>query len=132
MGVTGSSVVVVFTVLASGSYVAWLFVFERWVEPFLRRCGGALLGCRVVWVPAVGAFRVWGTQDRRRPAVDAAVRLLGTLVVLCSAFLPAVALRLTAGSEGGDPRMAAWSYLVSLVMMALFIVRVLTGRLAAQ
>src|ERR1700730_6656594 len=80
-------------VISSGSYVVWLITFERWLEPFLRRCGGAIVGRSLIWVRASGPFRIWGLRDHGRAAIDAMVGFLGSVAVLCSALLPAAALR---------------------------------------
>jgi hypothetical protein len=105
----------------TGCYVAWLLLFERWLEPWLRRCGGALIGSAIVWVPAGGPFRIWGLRDRRSVAMHAAVGFLGGLTVLVSASLPAVLLLVFAAkARTEDETMAATSYLISLPMVALF------------
>jgi hypothetical protein len=109
----------------TGCYIAWLLVFERWLEPWLRRCGGAIVGSSIDWVPAGGPFRIWGLRDRRSVAVHAAVGFLGGMTVLFSAGLPAVVLLYAAASaRTEDATMAATSYLISLPMVALFALRV--------
>jgi hypothetical protein len=117
--------VIRFVAAVTGCYVAWLLLFERWLEPWLRRFGGAIIGSSIVWVPAGGPFRIWGLRDRRSVAMHAAVGFLGGMTVLLSASLPAALLLfIAARARTEDATMAATSYLISLPMMALFSFRV--------
>jgi hypothetical protein len=118
--------VVRFAVMASGCYVAWLAAFERWLEPLLRRCGGAVIGGHIVWVPVVGPFRIWGLQNHESPGMDRTAGLFGGAAVLCAALVPVVGLHTAALSMGADATIAASAYLMSLPMVAVFVVRILT------
>jgi len=109
-----------------GTYFAWLVTFERWIEPRLRRLAGAIARRSIVWVPAGRGLRIWGVQERSGASTDAAVALVGTLLVLASALLPAVMLGRVAGA--GDPRISASSYLMSVPLMALFVFRMLSAK----
>jgi hypothetical protein len=111
-----------------GTYFAWLVAFERWIEPRLRRWAGSIARRPVVWVPAGRGLRIWGVQEEEgsSSSTDAAVSLVGTLLVLASALLPAVLLGRVAGA--GDPRIAASSYLMSIPLMALFVFRMLYAK----
>jgi hypothetical protein len=120
--------VVRFAVTSSGCYLAWLIVFERWIEPLLRRGGGAIIGRSIVWVSAGGSFRRWGIQDPPHRSTDAIVGLLGSAAVLCAALLPAVPLRLAVTEPSGDVMIVASSYLMTLPMMAVFVLRILWGK----
>jgi hypothetical protein len=121
--------IIQFAVAASASYVAWLVAFERWFEPWLRRRGGAILSCSIVWVPAGGPFRIWGVRGRVGHARSATVGILGGGTILLSAVLPVVALLdLAARANTDDAIVAASSYLASLPMIAFFALRVLSRK----
>jgi hypothetical protein len=107
-----------------GTYFAWLATFERWIEPRLRRLTGSIARRSIVWVPAGRGLRIWGVRERAGASADAAVALVGALLVLASALLPAVMLGRVAGA--GDPRISASSYLMSVPLMALFVFRMLS------
>ncbi len=109
-----------------GTYFAWLVAFERWIEPRLRRWAGSIARRPVVWVPAGRGLRIWGVLERSGASTDAAVSLVGALLVLASALLPAVLLGHVAGA--GDPRISASSYLMSIPLMALFVFRMLYAK----
>src|SRR5260221_14373143 len=115
----------------SGCYLGWLIVFERWLEPLLRRCGGAILGSSVVWVSTGGSFRIWGIRDRPG-STDATLGLLGSGAVLCAAVLPLILLQFTVTPPDGDAAIAASSYLMSLPMMGVFVLRLLWGKRGTQ
>jgi hypothetical protein len=125
--------VIRFVAAAAGCYIAWLLLFEQWLEPWLRRCGGALVGSSIDWVPAGGPFRIWGLLDRRSVAIHAAVGFLGGMTVLLSAALPAALLLYVATkTHAEDATMAATSYLISLPMVALFVLRVSSVKAEAR
>jgi hypothetical protein len=109
-----------------GTYFAWLLTFERWIEPRLRRWTGAIARRSIVWVPAGRGLRIWGVMERSGAATDPTVALVGALLVLASALLPAVLLGRVAGAA--DPRIAASSYLMSVPLMALFVFRMLYAK----
>ncbi len=111
-------------VVLFGTYFAWLVTFERWIEPTLRRWAGSIARRTIVWVAAGRGLRIWGVEHSRGPA-DAAVPLAGALLVFASALLPAVLLAKIAAS-GADARISASSYLVSVPLMALFVLRMLS------
>jgi hypothetical protein len=113
-------------VLLFGTYFAWLLIFERWIEPILRRWTGSIARRSVVWVPAGRGLRIWGVRERSGASTDAAVALAGALLVLASALLPAVMLGRVAGAS--DPRISASSYLMSVPLMALFVFRMLSAK----
>jgi hypothetical protein len=120
--------IVAFAVVWSGIYIAWLVAFERWLEPWLRRRLGSIVGGAIVWVPAGGPLRIWGLREPGRLAVDATVGLLGAVAILCSAVLPSIAVNIAASLYGGDGRMAMTGYLTSIPMTVIFVVRVLFGK----
>jgi hypothetical protein len=118
-----------FAAEVSGCYVGWLVLFERWLEPRLRRCGGAIIGSAIVRVPAVGPFRIWGLRERRSRAMHASVGLLGAMTVLFSALLPTAALvAIAARARADNATIAASGYLISLPMIALFALRALLAQ----
>jgi len=114
-------------VVLFGTYFAWLVTFERWIEPTLRRWAGSIARRTIVWVAAGRGLRIWGVEHSRGPA-DAAVPFAGALLVFASALLPAVLLAKIAASEGADTRISASSYLISVPLMALFVLRMLAVR----
>ncbi len=109
-------------------YIAWLIVFERWLDPCLRRFSGAIVGRAIVWVPAGGPFRVWGLSAQGPRALEAAVGLLGTATVVLSSFLPTVGTSIAATHYAHEPAVGASVYLMSLPLTMLFVFRMLTGR----
>jgi hypothetical protein len=125
-GLAAHWTVIRFAAMASGCYVAWLVAFERWLEPLLRRCGGAMIGGRIVWVPVVGRFRIWGMQDHASSGLDRAAGLFGGVAVLSAALVPVVAVHAAVLGTDADATIAASGYLMSLPMLAIFVVRVLT------
>jgi hypothetical protein len=114
--------------LLFGAYFAWLVAFERWIEPAVRRWTGSIARRSIVWVPAGRGLRIWGVLERTGASTDAAVALVGTLLVLGSALLPAVILGRMASTRMSDPVIAASSYLTCIPAMALFVFRVLSTR----
>jgi hypothetical protein len=114
--------------LLFGTYFAWLLAFERWIEPTMRRWTGSLTRRSIVWVPAGRGLRIWGVLERSGKSTDAAAALVGTLLVLGSALLPAVILGRMANTRISDPVIAASSYLTCIPAMALFVFRVLSTR----
>ena len=113
-------------VLLSGCYLAWILVFERVLEPAVRRCVSVILRRPIVWV-AAGAFRVWGIAGSSRRAQEATVALLGSGMVLCAALFPAVLLGCATSAAASDTAIAASSYLAAIPMAAVFVLRVLSG-----
>ncbi len=67
-------------------------------------------------------------MDRTGEAGDAAVALVGALLVLTSALLPAVILGRVAAARTSDPLIAASSYLTCVPLMAVFVLRMLLVR----
>jgi hypothetical protein len=114
--------------LLFGAYLTWLIAFERWIEPLLRRLTGSIARRTVVWVPAGRGLRIWGFGDRVGEAGDAAVALVGALIVLGSALLPAVAMGRVVAVQTSDPRIAAATYLTCIPLMAVFVYRILSTR----
>src|SRR5579884_2555754 len=100
--------------------------FERWLEPWLRFCGGVLVGRVIVWVPAGGPFRVWGLRGGGGPAEEATVGLLGGLAVVGSGVLPMLAAGM-AGRSLADPTLGVACYLRAVPMTTVFVFRVLMG-----
>jgi hypothetical protein len=125
-----------FVVAISGSYVGWLALFERWLDPFLRRRWGRMLRCSIVWMHAGGPFRIWGVGEGASDALNSAVGFLGSGTVLLSALVPAVLLlALAARVEVLDTTITATGYLALLPMVVFFSLRVLwrmTGTGAAE
>jgi hypothetical protein len=114
-----------FAVVFSGAYVVWLKVFEEWLEPGLRRCLGAVLGCRVVWVPALGAYCVWGVEPPNRASLDAKVALIGSAAMLCGALVPMIAPVLVGYEPARNAPIGAAHCLLSLAMAGYFLLRVI-------
>jgi hypothetical protein len=117
-----------FAAAFAGAYVVWLKVFEEWLEPRLRRCLGAVLGCRVVWVPALGTFCVWGVEPPAPPhraSLDAKVALVGSAVILCGALVPMIAPVIVGYQPARNTQIGAAHCLLSLLMAGYFLVRVL-------
>jgi hypothetical protein len=112
-------------VLVASVYVGWLVAFERWIEPLLRRACGVVLGCTIQWVPS-GALRTWGTGGTANGAKEAAVALIGSVLVLCSSTVPVAVVHI-ASPLHGDGATGATTYLMSLPMMMLFTVWILRG-----
>jgi hypothetical protein len=124
--------IVRFAVVSSGLFVAWLIAFERWIEPLLRRCTGAILGCRVFWAPVGASFRIWGLLGAKGSATDAAVSLVGTVVLQVCAAVPVVLVRLAARWMGSDAMIGEITYLMAVPTMMLFVLRVLTRGVPAE
>jgi hypothetical protein len=118
-----------YAAVVSAGYVGWLVVFERWLEPWLRRRGGAILRCSIVWVHAGGPFRIWGVEKGVSGPMNLAVGCLGGGAVLLSSVLPiGLLLDLAVRANAHDAVIAASSYLASLPMIAFFALRVLSHR----
>lgn len=109
------------------AYAIWLTVFQSWLEPVMRRRLSALVGVPVVWLPAGPFFRVWGVRAAPRREADAAVGLLGSLVVLGAAVLPVVLYGVGTRFLSPDPSAGALLYLVSAPMVLTFVLVVLSG-----
>jgi hypothetical protein len=120
--------VVCFAVLVATGYVTWLRMFEQWLEPTVRRVAGRLIGRAIVWVPAVGPFRIWGLRDDEGSAADAVVGVSGYAVVIISALVPAALLHVASFRPPQEWILPASSYLASVVMSSLFLVRSLLGQ----
>jgi hypothetical protein len=108
-----------------GAYSSWLMVFERWIEPAIRRGVGVMAGCCIVWLPAAGPFRVWGLQGQGRLGIQATVGFLCSLVVLLAGVLPACALAVTASGQTSDAAVQATIYLITVPIIAVFVTRML-------
>jgi hypothetical protein len=117
-----------FAVLMATSYVMWLRVFENWLEPIARRGVGRIIGGVIVWVPAVGQFRIWGLRDCAHSARDAAVGVIGHITVLLSAVVPAALWHVVSGSLSDGRGVRASIYLASVILISLFVVRLLVGK----
>jgi hypothetical protein len=126
-----SARVIRFAVLMATSYVMWLRVFEYWLEPLARRMVGRILGGVIVWVPAVGQFRIWGLRDCADSARDAAVAAIGHITVALSAVVPAALWHVVSSGRSDERGLPASIYFASVIMMALFVVRLLVGRVEA-
>jgi hypothetical protein len=113
--------------VCSGIYVGWWTLFERWLEPWLRRRLGMVIGAPVIWVPAGGMLRIWGLREVSRLETDAAVGFLGSVLVLSAGLLPAIALGFTSRCVA-DPYLAPASYLISAPLVAVFVIRILLGK----
>jgi hypothetical protein len=113
-------------------YVTWLRVFEYRLEPLLRRSMGRLIGREVLWVTAIGRFRIWGLRGGAGSAADVVVGALGHVTVLVAATVPAVLFHaaFAGGSEGRI--LPATRFLASVVMMSLFAVRLIVGEVEAR
>jgi hypothetical protein len=120
-----SSPVVCFAAVVSALYVLWFVAFEKWLDPLLRRCGGIILGHRIVWVRA-GPFRTWGLLESGFPSIEKSAGFFGAVAVLSASFVPFVAIHAVAQLMSANPLTAAVGYLMSVPMMALFVVRVLS------
>jgi hypothetical protein len=114
-----------FAAAFSSAYVVWLKVFEGWLEPRLRHGLGAVLGCRVVWVPALGAYRVWGVEPPSCAKLEAKVGLVGSAVVLCGALVPMIAPVIIGYEPARNTQIGATHCLLSLPMAGYFLLRVL-------
>lgn len=119
--------IVRFAVVSSAAFIAWLLAFERWVEPLLRRWAGAILGREILWVPVgVASFRIWGLPGAETSAMAAEVAVLGMVVVLVSAAIPVVLVRVAARWMANDALISSITYLMALPMMMSFVLRVLS------
>jgi hypothetical protein len=114
-----------FAMAVSALYVLWFVAFERWLEPLLRRCGGLILGHRIVWVRA-GPFRMWGLLKTGFPGIEKSAGFFGAVAVLSASFVPFIAIHAVAQIMSADALTAAVGYLMSVPMMALFVLRVLS------
>jgi hypothetical protein len=120
--------VIRFAALMATSYVVWLRVFEYWLEPHARRWVGRIIGGVIVWVPAVGQFRIWGLRDCADSARDAAVGAIGHVTILLSSVVPAALWYIVSGGLSDERGVPASIYLASVIMMSLFVVRLLVGK----
>jgi hypothetical protein len=123
--------VIRFAVLIATSYVVWLRVFERWLEPLARLVVGRVLGGVIVWVRAVGQFRIWGLRDCADSARDAAVGAIGHTTVVLSAVVPAALWQVASGVRSDGRGLPASNHLASVIMTSLFVVRLLVGKVEA-
>jgi hypothetical protein len=108
-----------------GAYSSWLIGFERWIEPAVRRGVGAIAGCCIVWLPAGGPFRIWGSQNQGPLGIETALGFLCSLVILIAAVLPACALVVIASGQTSDAAVQATIYLITLPMIGVFVTRML-------
>jgi hypothetical protein len=120
--------VIRFAMLMATFYVMWLRVFEYWLEPMARRGVGRILGGVIVWVPAVRPFRIWGLRDGADSARDAAVGAIGHVTVALSAVVPAALWHVVSTGRSDERGLPASFYLASLIMMSLFVIRSLVGK----
>jgi hypothetical protein len=120
-----------FAAAVSALYVLWFVAFERWLDPLLRRCGGLILGHRIVWVRA-GPFRTWGLLEAGFPGIEKSAGFFGAVAVLSASFVPFIAIHAVAQLMSADPLTAAVGYLMSVPMMALFVLRVLSKNDASR
>jgi hypothetical protein len=84
-----------------------------------------MAGCGVVWLPAVGPFRIWGLQGQGSLGLHAAVGFLCSLIVLFAGVLPACALGAMASGQTSDAAVQTTIYLITVPMIAIFVTRVL-------
>ena len=120
-----------FAAVVSGLYILWFVAFERWLDPLLRRCGGVILGHRIVWVRA-GPFRTWGLREAGFPGIERNAGLFGGAAVLSASLVPFMSLHVAVQVMSADALTAAVGYLMSVPMMALFVLRVLSRREGAR
>jgi hypothetical protein len=120
------SSIVRFGAIFSGAYVGWLFLFERLIEPRIRHIVGAVVGRPIVWVSAHVGLRIWGLRGPHPRKAEAAVSLCGALLVVSSAFFPAIAATLAARVAAFDSALSASVYLISPPMAAIFVYHVLS------
>ncbi len=106
-------------------FFLWLAAFETYVEPWARRSCGALVGCTIGWTPA-GPLRVWGSRDSAAGGREGSIAVAGLVVVLLAAAVPVLVLYLAAVVIGlGHEALSASAYLVSVPLLAIFVVRVM-------
>lgn len=120
-----ASAVLRFAVLLSSGYLAWLVVFERWLDPLLRRGLGVVLGHRIAWLPALGPFCVWGVEAPGGRELDGAVAALGTATVFCAALVPVLMPVFAGYVPAREATIGATHYLLSLPMIGHFLFCVL-------
>lgn len=124
-GRSTTQLAVSWAVCSATFFVTWVFVFERWLEPWLRRFTSVLVGSRVVWVQAGLFFRIWGLRESHDTRSDGAVSLTGGVFVVCAAFFPVAALALAGHYCSADPVIAMATYLASTPLVAIFVFRLL-------
>ena len=120
-----ASAVLRFAVLFSSGYLAWLVVFERWLDPLLRRGLGFAIGQRIAWLPALGPFCVWGVEAPGGGHLDGAVAAVGTATIFCAALVPVLVPVFAGYVPAGEATIGAAHYLLSLPMIGHFLFCVL-------
>ena len=93
---------------------------------------GRIIGVVIVWVPAVGQFRIWGLRGRADSPREAAVAAIGFTTVVLSAVVPAALWHIASGGRSYERGVPASIYLASVIMMSLFVVRLLVGKVEAH
>ncbi len=83
------------------------------------------MGSSIVWLPAGGGFRIWGLQGQGRRDAEAAVGFLCSFTVLCAAALPVWALGVVTSGQTNSVAIRATIYLMTVPMIAVFLIRVL-------
>jgi hypothetical protein len=126
--VGGSSAALEVALGFTGAYVFWLVVFERWVEPAMRRAAGVAFAGAIDWHRSTGPFRTWCLRGLASMKRHAAVGLVGHSLVLAAALAPAVAVGLLASAHACDEIVGACVYLMTIPMTAIFALRVLWHR----
>jgi len=114
-------------VLMATSYVTWLRLFEHWLEPLLRGAVGRAIGRPIIWVRAVGRFRIWGLRDGEGSACQVAIGALGHITVALSAAVPTALLHLACGGRSDGRWLTGSNYLASIIIAPLFVAHLLLG-----
>jgi len=127
VNVLDRSSIVRFAAFFLGAYVAWLFLFQRMIEPRVRHVIGTLVGRPIVWVCDHGGLHMWGTREPQPRRAEALVIMCGVLTVVSSAFFPAIAATLAARVAAFDAALSASVFLISPPMAAIFVYHVLSG-----
>jgi hypothetical protein len=127
IGVSARLAAILWAIGSATFYVIWLHVFERWLEPWLRRCASALVGSSVEWVSTGLLFRTWGLRDPQSSRSDGAVGLAGGAFVVGAAFFPVIALAVASRFCSADPAIEVTTYLAATPLVAIFVLRLLLG-----
>jgi len=113
----------------AGSYIAafmaWASVFRRWIDPWLRRRIGALMGVEIVWVEALRfplRARIWGTRHAADERVETRVGFVAAGALFGAAMVPIVALSALLASTARVPEDVGHAlYLMSTVLLVVFL-----------
>jgi len=113
----------------AGAYIAlnlgWAKVFRAWVDPWLRRRVGAIMGVEIVWVEALRfplRASIWGVTGQGDGRIQALVGLLAAGAMFAGAMVPIVALSFVLSLTSWVPQNTAHAlYLVSIVLLVLFL-----------